>query len=164
MERVPQPKPILSQTGSPLMPGPVPSVSTKTRGFTKPPAFHTEPSNIHTPPIDAGFSPHFTFPTPYNTRSQTVSTTTFQQSAWKDSNNNGANTYIPSYQKNVPTHRQNSNQHYKTVSRQQYTYRPASVQPPNLVHHQYNSPIGLYSNDNIQNLAKSHVSHISHVR
>jgi len=151
------------------MPGPVPSVSTKTRGYTKPPVFHTEPSNIHTPPIEANFTPQFTFPPSYNTRSQTVSTTTFQQPAWKDSFNNNGNTYIPSYQKNVPAQRQNSNQHYKTIARQQqqqqqYTYRPASVQPTNIVHRQYNSPMGLYSNDNIQNIMKSHVSHISHVR
>jgi hypothetical protein len=168
------------------MPGPVPSVSTKTRGFIQPPAFHTERTNLfNTPPLNSPYSPtRFTFPgSTYNNRSQTVTTTTttYQnphdtssyQPAWNNSLNNESNTYIPSYQKKVqisPTvQRQFSNerpnQQYKTITRQQQqNYRPASVQPTNLVHRQFNSPMSLYSNDNIQEVMKNHVSHITRVR
>jgi hypothetical protein len=161
------------------MPGPVPSVSTKTRGYIQPPTFHTERNNyFNTTPADASYSPtRFTFPTPYNSRNQTVSTTTYQNSydtssyqpAWKDSLYNDSNTYVPSYQKKVPANppNQRTHQQYKTISRQQQqqqNYRPVSVQPANIVHRQFNSPMSLYSNDNIQDIMKSHVSHISRVR
>jgi hypothetical protein len=184
LERIPNPKPLLSQTGSPLMPGPVPSVSTKTRGYIQPPAFHTERNNYYnTAPVDASYSPtRFTFPTPFNSRNQTASTyqnsyDTSYQPAWKDSLNNDSNTYVPSYQKKVPanppnqrqlSNNQRNQQQYKTISRQQQqqqqqNYRPVSAQPINLVHRQFNSPMSLYSNDNIQDIMKSHVSHISRV-
>lgn len=189
MERIADPKPLLSQTGSPIMPGPVPSVSTKTRGYVPPPVFHTERNNLYNTfsPINASYSPtRFTFPGPtYNNRSQTTTTkTTYQNSsgspsyqpAWKDSLNVESSTYIPSYQKKVqvnPTIQRQisndrSNQQYTTITRQQQqqqqNYRPASVQPTNLVHRQFNSPMSLYSNDNIQDVMKSHVSHIARVR
>ncbi len=191
MERIADPKPVLSQTGSPLMPGPVPSVSTKTRGYVQPPVFHTERNNLfNTTPVDASYSPtRFTFPGPtYNNRSQTVSktTTTYQnpyntssyQPAWQDSLSNQSNTYVPSYQKKVqvnPTIQRQvsnnrSNQQYRTITRQQQqqqqqqNYRPASVQPTNIVHRQFNSPMSLYSNDNIQEVVNNHVSHITRVR
>lgn len=165
------------------MPGPVPSVSTKTRGYIQPPAFHTERSNLHnTALVDASYAPaSFMFPGAYNNRSQPTSTTTYQNSydtssyqpAWKDSLNTESNTYVPSYQKKVPSNQrqlshQRPNRHtqqqYTTVNRQQQNYRPASVEPINLVHRQFNSPMSLYSNDNIQEVVKNHVSHISRVR
>jgi hypothetical protein len=160
------------------MPGPVPSVSTKTRGYIQPPSFHTERNNyLNAGAADASYSPtRFAFPTPFNNRNQTYQNSydSSYQAPWKDSLNNDANTYIPSYQKKVPANppnpRQFSNnqQQFKTISRQQQpqqqNYRPVSVQPINLVHRQFNSPMGLYSNNNIQDVMKSHVSHISRVR
>ena len=177
MERIADPKPLLSQTGSPLMPGPVPSVSTKTRGYVQPPAFHTERSNLYnSSPVHGSFSPsHFTYP------SQTASTTTYQNSydtssyepAWKNALSNPADIYIPSYQKKVPatptiqrqfSNEQHTQQQYRTVSKQPQPYRPASTQPLNFVHRQFNSPMSLYSNNNVQEVMQNHVSHISRVR
>jgi hypothetical protein len=187
LERIADPKPVLSQTGSPLMPGPVPSVSTKTRGYIQPPIFHTERNNLfNTTPADASYSPtRFTFPGSYNNPNQTVSTTAYQNSyntpsyqpAWKDSLNNESNTYVPSYQKKVQVNptiqrpisngrpNQRNQQQYTTIPRQQQqqNYRPASAQPIALVHRQFNSPMALYSNDNVQDVVKSHVSHITRV-
>ena len=161
------------------MPGPVPSVSTKTRGYIQPPDFHTPRNNYpNGVAADASYSPTgFTFPTPFNNRNQNSYDSPYQP-PWKDSLNNDANTYIPSYQKKVPanppaprqySNNQRSQQYFKTIPRQpppppQQNYRPASVQPINLVHRQFNSPMGLYSNNNIQDVMKSHVSHISRVR
>ncbi|CAF1150552.1 unnamed protein product [Adineta steineri] len=193
LERISAPKPLLSQTGSPLMPGPVPSVSTKTRGFIQPPSYHTERSNLHdTPPVSASYSPaHFTYPgSALDNRTQSISTTTttttYQNShdasgyqpAWKDTYKESS-TYIPSYQKKVqmnPTlQRQISNEQTNQRTNQQYTiiakpqqqqqqqqllrYRPASTQPLNIVHHQFNSPMPLYSNNNVHNV--NHISRVS---
>ena len=203
------------------MPGPVPSVSTKTRGYVQPPTFHTERTNLFNTlsPMNASFSPdHFLYPpTNQTNRNRTMSTTTYQntvsqqssyntpayQPAWKNSMSNTADTYVPSYQKKVqmnPTlQRQTSNdqgnyyrqqqhhqqqqqqqqqysapmrqqqpppqqQHHHQQQQQQQQYRPASTQPSNLIHRQFNSPMSLYSNDNVQEVMKNHVSHISRVR
>jgi hypothetical protein len=172
------------------MPGPVPSVSTKTRGYMQPPVFHTERSNqFNTAPVDASYSPaRFTYPnSTNNNRSRTMSTTTYQnntsqqnsydtssyQPAWKNSLNNETDIYIPSYQKKFqvslpvqrPISNTQTNQQYTTIPRQQQqNYRPVSVQPTNLVHRQFNSPMSLYSNDNVQQVMKNHVSHITRVR
>ncbi|CAF3345042.1 unnamed protein product [Rotaria sp. Silwood1] len=177
MERIPDPKPILSQTGSPLMPGPVPSVSTKTRGYTKPPVFHTEPTHLsNTSPLPASYSPvRFTYPsTTNNGHYPTVSAAAYQP-AWKDSLGHESNRYVPSYQKKVavntiiqkqnPTSQkpQRIHQQYTTIARSPQPYRPASVQPISLVNRQYNSPISLYSNGNVQDIMKDHVSHITRV-
>jgi hypothetical protein len=160
------------------MPGPVPSVSTKTRGYIQPPDFHTERNNLfNTSAVNASYSPtRFTFPgSTYNNRSQPVSTTTYQP-AWKDSLNDEFNTYIPSYQKKVQVNptiqrqvlndrpNQRTQQQYIRIIKPQQNYRPTSVQPINLVHRQFNSPMSLYSNDNIQDVMKNHVSHITRVR
>jgi hypothetical protein len=171
------------------MPGPVPSVSTKTRGYVQPPIFHTERSNLfNTSPIDASYSPNrFLFPSSnFNNRSRTLSnagyqttTTTSQQNSYNSSGYN-SDVYVPSYQKKVQakpliqqqrTSNQNNqrSQQFITVNKpqqqqQQQNYRPASVQPMNLVHRQFNSPMSLYSNDNVQDVMKNHVSHISRVR
>lgn len=140
------------------MPGPVPSVSTKTRGYIQPPDFHTDPGNLYnTAPADASYySSQFPFSSIFeNNRNQTGSPGGYQ------------NSYVPSYQKKVqaslkpsgfrPTQRPQQKQ-------QQQIYRPASVQPMNLVHRQYNSPMSLYSNGNVQEVMKNHVSHISRIR
>jgi hypothetical protein len=197
LERISDPKPLLSQTGSPLMPGPVPSVSTKTRGYVPPPSFHTERFNrfntgtsIYSPPVNASspqpFSPgRFTYPGPtYNSRNRTMSQTIYNgnsqadssnyRPAWKDSLNSENDVYVPSYQKKVQTapnlqrrlsnnqNQRNEQQRYTTVTRQQ-PQRPASVQPTNLVHRQFNSPMSLYSQDNVQEVMRNHVTHITRV-
>ncbi|CAF4358280.1 unnamed protein product, partial [Adineta steineri] len=38
-------------------------------------------------------------------------------------------------------------------------YRPASTQPLNIVHHQFNSPMPVYSNNNVHNV--NHISRVS---
>lgn len=167
LERIPDPKPVLSQTGSPLMPGPLPSVSTKTRGFVPPPAFHTPRNNFpNGATADASYSP-----TRYNHPHSPLN-----QSSWKDSSNFEYSTYVPSYQKKVlsnPTvQRRNINdfqhqQHYTTIMRQEpqtQPYRPSSVQPTNLVNRQYNSPMSLYSNENIQDVMRSHANHVTRIK
>ncbi|CAF1158432.1 unnamed protein product [Rotaria sordida] len=149
LERIPEPKPLLSQTGSPMMPGPVPSVSTKTRGYMQPPSFHTargnQRENISYPPI------RFVYPGPtYNHRSRTTSaTTTYQNSSpWKEPLNNETDRYIPSYQKQVHVNPNVQTQHFN---------------PPNLVHRQFNSPISLYSNDNVQEVMNRHINRVNHM-
>jgi hypothetical protein len=162
------------------MPGPVPSVSTKTRGYIQPPVFHTERTNLfNTSPANPSYSPdRFTFSGPtYDNRNQTVSSyqnsydTSSYQPAWKDSLNTESNVYVPSYQKKVQVKppvqpSQRTHQQYTIITKpqQQQNYRPVSTQPANLVNRQYNSPISLYSNDNVQDVMKSHVSHITRVR
>lgn len=156
------------------MPGLVPSVSTKTRGFIKPPAFHTDPSNLHnTTQADASyFASPFTPPTPFNSnRNQSSSPAGYHNSydssyqpAWKNSLNNDSSNYVPSYQKKVQANPRPASNPRPSQRSQQQNYRPASVQPVNLVHRQFNSPMSLYSNDNIQDVMKNHVSHISRIR
>ena len=150
------------------MPGPVPSVSTKTRGFIQPPAFHTEPNGIHnTAPTDASYFPsQFAFPTPFNGNRNQNSYDTSYPTGWKNSLNNDSNNYIPSYQKKVQVNPRPASNPRPTQrpQQQQQNYRPASVQPTNLVHRQFNSPMSLYSNNNIQDVMKNHVSHISRIR
>lgn len=176
MERIPEPKPILSQTGSPIMPGPVPSVSTKTRGYIQPPPLHTERSTLHDVlPVDGIYSPNMFLYPPNNSsnRTRTMSNTEYHVratsnnaqsgSGWHSSLNNQSNVYVPSYQKKVQVTPSVQRPQQITVIRPQQPYRPASVQPLNLVHRQYNSPMSLYSNDNVQEVMKNHVSHISHV-
>ena len=176
---------MLSQTGSPLMPGPVPSVSTKTRGYTQPPTFHTNHRHcLNAVPVYASCSPvHGNSPDLMRknrtsaTPDQNLYGRSLHQPFWNDSLNYESDVYIPSYQKKVQANPINQNrnvndrkyqhtdQQYMTIIRQpQQHYRPASVQPVNLVHRQYNSPMSLYSNNNIQQVMKDHVSHIDHVR
>ena len=132
------------------MPGPVPSVSTKTRGYIQPPSFHSERGN---PLNNLSYSPaHFIYPGPtYNHRSRAMSATTsqnsYEASSWKDSFDNPSNTYIPSYQKGV---------HINPDVQKQY-YNP---NPTNLVHRQFNSPMSLYSNDNVQEVMNNHISRV----
>ncbi|CAF1087800.1 unnamed protein product [Adineta ricciae] len=163
LERVPAPKPLLSQTGSPLMPGPVPSVSTKTRGYVQPPSFHTERSALHDVPAVAGsfFPAHFEYPdTPRKNRTESITTTTTTYRNLYDTQGYQDSTpYVPSYQKKV---HMNPNAH-QPHQRPLQQYRPASTQPLNTVHRQFNSPMSLYSHDNVQDAMKSHVSHISRV-
>ncbi|CAF4481480.1 unnamed protein product, partial [Rotaria magnacalcarata] len=59
--------------------------------------------------------------------------------------------------------RQRNHQQYVTITRQQHQqqqqqqqpYRPSSVQAGGLVNRQYNSPMSLYSNDNVQEVMKN---------
>ncbi|CAF4493950.1 unnamed protein product, partial [Rotaria magnacalcarata] len=58
--------------------------------------------------------------------------------------------------------RQRNHQQYVTITRQQHhhqqqqqPYRPSSVQAGGLVNRQYNSPMSLYSNDNVQEVMKN---------
>ncbi|CAF1943843.1 unnamed protein product [Rotaria magnacalcarata] len=168
LERIADPKSVLSQTGSPLMPGPVPSVSTKTRGYTQPPVFHTE-RNYGSSASPADFSYP---PARYNNYSSPA----------QNSSNHKSNIYLPSYQKKVVANpivqrsnindaqRQRNHQQYVTITRQQHhhhqqqqPYRPSSVQAGGLVNRQYNSPMSLYSNDNVQEVMKNHVNHVTRV-
>jgi hypothetical protein len=179
------------------MPGPVPSVSTKTRGYIQPPAFHTERNHLfNASPTPVSFaSDQFLFPSSNNTtnRNRSMSNAGYQQMtsqsntygvssqqpSWKQPVNNEADIYVPSYQKKVHAnpsiHKPMSNNQRTQQQQQQYIietrprpqqqpYRPASTQPSNLVHRQFNSPMSLYSNDNVQEVMKNHVSHISRVR
>lgn len=156
------------------MPGPVPSVSTKTRGYIQPPDFHTEPNHYlnATPDFSSFGTDRFVYP-PVNTSNRTrtsSNTAAYQSSSATNSTyhlNGQSNVYVPSYQKKVqanpsmhkPHHPQpQQHHHYITVN------RPASTQPMNLVHRQFNSPMNLYSNDNVQEVMKNHVSHISRIR
>ena len=157
------------------MPGPVPSVSTKTRGYIQPPDFHTERNNYSNASPDFGsFAPdRFVYP-PMNSsnRNRTMSNTAYQNSTTTSYQlNDQSNVYVPSYQKKVQANpsiqKPNQQQHFITVTRQQQQqqpYRPASTQPLPLVHRQFNSPMNLYSNNNVQEVMKNHVSHISRIR
>lgn len=138
------------------MPGPVPSVSTKTRGYVQPPIFHTKGARLfNTSPAHGSYSPvHLN-----------------DQPAWQDSlNHQQTDVYVPSYQKKVNENSVNHNrnprpqQHFTTIQRQSLNYRPSSVQPVGVVHRQFNSPMALYSNDNIQDAMRKQVSHVTHVR
>ena len=153
------------------MPGPVPSVSTKTRGYVQPPDFHTEPNHYLNASPDFGSfgTDRFVYP-PVNAsnRSRTSSNTAYQSSTTTNTSyqfNDQSNVYVPSYQKKVQANpsmhkpqQQQQHHHYITVN------RPASTQPMSLVHRQFNSPMNLYSNDNVQQVMKNHVSHISRIR
>jgi hypothetical protein len=127
------------------MPGPVPSVSTKTRGYVQPPSFHTEWGN---PLNNMSYSPvRFNYPGPtYNNRSRAMSTAAYQNSYETSSGKDSSDTYIPSYQKKV---------HINPTVQKQY-YDPQS----NLIHRQFNSPISLYSNDNVQEVMNHHMSRV----
>jgi hypothetical protein len=130
------------------MPGPVPSVSTKTRGYMEPPSFHTDRIN----PLNNNFySPgRFFYPGPtYNPRNRAMSTTTtaIQNSYERGLSNPESESYIPSYQKKV---------HINPNVQTQY-YNPTNN---NLVHRQFNSPISLYSNDNVQEVMNHHINRI----
>ena len=146
-----------SQTGSPIMPGPVPSVSTKTRGYVKPPSFHMEQGNS---PNNISYTPaRFFYPGPtYNNPSRIIPPTTttayqnsYATSSWRDSSNKESEAYIPSYQKKSHIN-PNVQKHYSPV----FSHR----QSPNLVHRQFNSPMPLYSNDNIQEVMNHHINRI----
>ncbi|CAF4653334.1 unnamed protein product [Rotaria socialis] len=157
LERIPEPKPLLSQTGSPMMPGPVPSVSTKTRGYVPQPSFHTDRFNSQE---NSSYSPvRFVYPGPtYNNRSRAISTTeTYQNSydkpSWKEPFTNDSDRYIPSYQKNVQI-----NPH---VQKQFYSPPLTQTPPANLIHRQFNSPISLYSNANVQEVMNHHITRIN---
>jgi hypothetical protein len=146
-----------SQTGSPIMPGPVPSVSTKTRGYMQPPSFHTERTD---PSTNASYSPiRFVYPgATYHPRNRAMSTSHFADSgvssSWRHSISNESNVYIPSYQRKVELNAQVS---------QTFSPLTASVQQPaNLIHRQFNSPLSLYSNDNVQEVMKHH--HINQIK
>ena len=126
------------------MPGPVPCVSTKTRGYMQPPSFHTEPLTplTHNPYT----STRFYYPGPtYHPRNRSMSTTVPPQSYERGFSNQQSDTYIPSYQKKVHIN--------PTVQTQYYA-------PNNLVHRQFNSPMSLYSNDNIQEVMNHHINQI----
>lgn len=142
-----------SQTGSPIMPGPVPSVSTKTRGYIQPPSFHTERGDPSTYGSHSGG--RFVYPGPsYHPRNRTMSTSSYQQpgeSSWRNSISNASDIYIPSYQKKVQI---NPNVHKQPT----YSSPSPSIQAPNnVVHRQFNSPLSLYSNDNVQEVLNHHV-------
>ncbi|CAF1086015.1 unnamed protein product [Adineta steineri] len=156
LERIPEPKPLLSQTGSPMMPGPVPSVSTKTRGYMQPPSFYAERSN---PLNNISYSPgRLVYPGPtYNNRSRPMSTinypNSYDDSSYGNSINNGSESYVPSYQKKVQIN--------PNVQKQYYNPIPPQPQPSNLVHRQFNSPISLYSNDNVQEVMNHHITRVN---
>jgi len=127
------------------MPGPVPCVSTKTRGYMQPPSFHTERNNQFN---TNSYSPaRFYYPGPtYNPRNRSMSTTTnFQNSYDRGLSNHDSESYIPSYQKKVHINPNVQTQYYN---------------PTNLVHRQFNSPISLYSNDNVREVMNHHISRI----
>jgi len=145
---------ISSQTGSAIMPGPVPSLSTKTRGYVQPPSFNADRVNQLN---NTSYSPvRFVYPGPtYNNRRRTTSIITNHQnsydtSSWRNSSNNESDNYIPSYQKKVQINPNIQKQYYD----------PESPQPTNLVHRQFNSPISLYSNDNVQEVMNHHINRI----
>lgn len=131
---------LFSQTGSPIMPGPVPCVSTKTRGYMQPPSFHTERINeLNTNVYSPG---HFYYPGPtYNHGNRSISTTSQPNSYERVL----SDTYIPSYQKKVHINPNVQTQYYN---------------PTNIVHRQFNSPISLYSNDNVQEVVNNHISRV----
>lgn len=120
-----------SQTGSPIMPGPVPSVSTKTRGYIAPPSFHSDRLDS---PLNSG---RFVYPGPtyHHPRNRTISTSSTTSSSWRNSSINDSEGYIPSYQKKMPI-----------------------TPPANLVHRQFNSPMSLYSNANVQEAINHHLN------
>lgn len=127
------------------MPGPVPCVSTKTRGYIQPPSFHTGPTTPLT--YNPYASPaRFYYPGPtYHPRNRSMSTTVPQHSHEHGFSNQESESYIPSYQKKVHIN--------PTVQTQYYT-------PNNLVHRQFNSPISLYSNENVQEVMSHHINQI----
>lgn len=128
------------------MPGPVPSVSTKTRGYVQPPSFHADRNNpLNNTPYSAV---RWVYPGPtYNNPSRRIN----QQNSYDTSSfNNASETYIPSYQKKVQIN--------PNVQKQYYD--PTSHQPTNLIHRQFNSPISLYSNDNVQDVMNHHISRV----
>jgi hypothetical protein len=115
------------------MPGPVPCVSTKTRGYTQPPSFHTERNT------QFNYNPaRFYYPGPtYNPPNRQLPSTS------RGLLNPDSESYIPSYQKQVHMNPNVQTQYYN---------------PPNLVHRQFNSPISLYSNDNVQEVMNHHIN------
>ena len=140
-----------------MMPGPVPSVSTRTRGYIQPPPFHSDRNNDFNNNNQISYSPgRLFYPGPtYNHRPRTMSITNYQNSSnasptWANSCNNDSESYVPSYQKKVQI-----NPHVQ----KQY-YDPSVPQPTHLVHRQFNSPISLYSNDNVQEAMNHHISRV----
>ena len=121
------------------MPGPVPSVSTKTRGYIQPPSFHWDRLDS---PLNNSTNNRFAYPGPtYHPRNRTMSTTSTttispSSPSWRNSLINDSEGYIPSYQ------------------------RKMQIAPPNLIHRQFNSPISLYSNDNVQEVMNDHLNRI----
>ncbi|UJR22739.1 hypothetical protein I4U23_025772 [Adineta vaga] len=153
LERIPEPKPLLSQTGSPMMPGPVPSVSTKTRGYMQPPSFHSDRLNDFN---NNSYSPvRLVYPGPtYNHRNRAMSTANYPNTlspSWTNSFSNESESYTPTYQKKVQIN---------PYVQKQY-YNPSSPQSTNLVHRQFNSPMSLYSNDNVQEVMNHHISRVN---
>jgi len=115
----------------------------------KPPSYHTERNTqFDVNPYAPG---SFYYPGPnHNQRARhmpsAATTTTHQNSFPQDTfNPQHSDTYIPSYQKNV---------HINPNVEVQY------FNPTNLVHRQFNSPISLYSNDNIQEVMSNHVNRV----
>lgn len=111
------------------MPGPVPCLSTKTRGYIQPPSFHTERNTLFDSNPQSSDRYYYPGPT-YHPRNRTMSGTVLDHPSHSDA-------YIPSYQKNLQTQYSN---------------------PTNLVHRQFNSPISLYSNENIQEVMNNHLN------
>lgn len=135
------------------MPGPVPSVSTKTRGYIQPPTFHSDrinpEDNIPSSPV------RFVYPGPtYNNGNRTVHNAVAQQQSqdklsWKEPFTGDSDRYIPAYQKRV----------LLSPGFVKQPYSPTLLnQAPNLVHRQFNSPMSLYSNENVQDVINHHIS------
>lgn len=131
------------------MPGPVPSVSTKTRGYMAPPSFHSE--RLDSPTMSPYSSGRFYYPGPsYHSRNRTMSSSSYNTSpmnspSWRNSVSNESESFIPSYQKKLQTLAPASKPSYSAVN-------------PNLVHRQFNSPMSLYSNDNVQEVMNHHIT------
>lgn len=122
------------------MPGPVPSVSTKSRGFIAPPTFHTD--RLDSPTFGSTGSNRFYYPGPtYQPRNRTMSTSSQSSvrperiSSRNSIGNQSEASSIPSYQKKLQSTPVNSN----------------------LVHRQFNSPMSLYSNENVQEAMNNHL-------
>lgn len=148
------------------MPGPVPSVSTKTRGYTQPPSYHTEPNTYLAPsPYQGPFLSESVFDS--NSRPRASSNTGYHTTAiieaqhvspWHSPSQVRPSFYVPSYQKKVQPAAAQPKSNFYSLN------RPGSTQPVQLVHRQYNSPMSLYSQNNVQDVLKSHASHISRIR
>ena len=156
---------VVSQTGSPIMPGPVPCVSTKTRGYMQPPSYHTErsDSSMTNPYAPMRYmNPAGSYNSNSN-RNRTMSTASgYQnmqevqpQSTWRNSMiSEQPESYAPSLQKKVQINPNVQRQYYSPAS-------PVTPSPPsNLIHRQFNSPMSLYSSDNVQDVMNHHISHV----
>jgi hypothetical protein len=113
----------------------------------QPPSFHTERNNqFNTTHTDPYVPTRFFYPGPtYHPRNRSMSTNVPQKPYTQGFSNPQSETYIPSYQKQVHMNPQIQTQYYHQ---------------PNIVHRQFNSPISLYSNDNVQEVMNHHVNQV----